>query len=74
MLCCVRSETIANDEGDKMAEIKVPRLIEKLEKGEQVTIVALGDSNTEQTFHTRGQMSWPYLLQTALYMKYGANK
>jgi lysophospholipase L1-like esterase len=55
-------------------QIRVPKLIAKLSAGEKVTIVALGDSNTEQTFHTRGQMGWPYLLQAALYEKYGANK
>lgn len=68
------SGTQAEQKEADMSEIKVPRLIQKLDRGEQVTIVALGDSNTEQTFHTRGQMGWPYLLQTALYMKYGANK
>lgn len=65
---------MAEGGGEDMSGIKVPKLIEKLESGEQVVIVALGDSNTEQTFHTRGQMGWPYLLQTALFMKYGANR
>ena len=50
------------------------RLIQKLEKGQQVTIVVLGDSNTELTFHTRGHLNWPYLLQEALFEKYGPNK
>jgi len=50
------------------------KLISKLEKGQQVTIVALGDSNTELTFHTKGHLNWPYLLQVALFEKYGPNK
>ncbi|MBI3986585.1 MAG: hypothetical protein HY343_06680 [Lentisphaerae bacterium] len=32
---------------------KMTRLLDKLAKGEQVTIVALGDSNTELTFQSR---------------------
>lgn len=54
--------------------VRMDRLLAKLEKGEQVTIVALGDSNTELTFHTRGHLNWPYLLQEALLEKYGANR
>ena len=50
------------------------RLLAKLEKREQVTIVTLGDSNTELTFHTRGHLNWPYLLQEALLEKYGPNR
>ena len=50
------------------------RLLTKLENGEQVTIVALGDSNTELTFHTHGHLNWVYLLQVALYEKYGPNR
>ena len=50
------------------------RLLAKLNKGEQVTIVALGDSNTELTFHTRGRLNWCYLLQAALLEKYGPNR
>jgi lysophospholipase L1-like esterase len=65
---------LAQDEEKNKEQIKVPRLISKLEKGEQVTIVALGDSNTELTFHTRGYLNWPLLLQEALFEKYGANK
>ncbi|MHC4887693.1 MAG: SGNH/GDSL hydrolase family protein [Planctomycetota bacterium] len=65
---------MAAEESSAKSVILVPKTIAKLEKGEQVTIVALGDSNTEQTFHTRGQMGWPYLLQTALFEKYGPNK
>ena len=49
-------------------------LISKLEAGQQVTIVALGDSNTELTFHTRGHLNWVGLLRVALFQKYGANK
>ena len=64
----------SESEGEGMQQVKVPRLISRLEKGEQVTIVALGDSNTELTFHTRGYLNWPYLLQEALFEKYGANK
>lgn len=51
----------------------VKKLLTKLERGEQVTIVALGDSNTELTFHTRGHLNWPCLLQEALFEKYGPN-
>ena len=52
----------------------VERLLKKLEAGKQVTIVALGDSNTELTFHTRGCLNWVGLLQVALYEKHGNNK
>ena len=54
--------------------VAVPALLAKLERGEQVTIVALGDSNTELTFHTRGHLNWPLLLQVALYEKYGPDR
>ena len=57
-----------------MANPTLQRVLAKLERGEQVTIVALGDSNTELTFHTRGQLNWVYLLQEALFEKYGANR
>ncbi len=50
------------------------RLLAKLEAGEQVTMVAMGDSNTEQTFHTRGALNFFGLLQCALLDKYGANR
>lgn len=53
---------------------KLERVMAKLNRGEQVTMVALGDSNTELTFHTRGQLNWVYLLQEALFEKYGPNK
>jgi lysophospholipase L1-like esterase len=54
--------------------VTVKKLLAKLERGEQVTIVALGDSNTELTFHTHGHLNWPYLLQEALFEKYGPNR
>lgn len=50
------------------------RFLAKLDAGQQVTVVALGDSNTEQTFHTRGALNWVGLLQCALFDKYGANR
>lgn len=53
---------------------RMNRLLAKLEKGEQVTIVAIGDSNTELTFHTHGHLNFCYLLQEALLEKYGGNK
>lgn len=46
----------------------------KLEKGRKVTIVALGDSNTELTWHTRGHLSWCGYLQEALFEHYGRNR
>ena len=45
--------------------------LRKLSKGEHVTIVALGDSITELTFHTRGRMNWVGLLSEALFEEYG---
>ena len=53
---------------------KLNRVMAKLNQGEQVTMVALGDSNTELTFHTRGHLNWVYLLQEALFEKYGPNQ
>ena len=53
---------------------RMDRLLAKLDKGAQVTIVALGDSNTELTFHTKGHLNWCYLLQEALLEKYGPNR
>jgi lysophospholipase L1-like esterase len=47
------------------------RFLAKLEAGQQVTVVALGDSNTELTFHTHGCLNWVGLLQVALFNKYG---
>ena len=54
--------------------MKVERLLSKLAQGEQVTIVTLGDSNTELTFHTRGHLNWVGLLHVALFEKYGPNR
>lgn len=48
--------------------------LEKLEQGRKVTIVALGDSITELTWHTRGHLSWCGYLQEALFEKYGRNR
>jgi len=47
------------------------KTLAKLEKGEHVTIVALGDSITENTFQTRGRMNWVSLLDEAIFEKYG---
>lgn len=47
--------------------------LSRLRKGEQVTIVALGDSITEITFHTKGRMNWVGLLSEALTAHYGPN-
>lgn len=48
--------------------------LEKLRNGRKVTIVALGDSITEQTWHTRGRQGWVGLLQEALFETYGRNR
>ena len=47
------------------------RTVAKLRRGEHVTIVALGDSNTEITFHTRGAMNYCGLLSEAIFEAYG---
>jgi acyl-CoA thioesterase I len=47
------------------------KTIGKLKKGEHVTIVALGDSITENTFQTRGRMNWVSLLNEAIFEEYG---
>ncbi len=60
--------------GGEEKQVRMDGLLAKLDKGQQVTIVALGDSNTELTFHTRGHLNWVYLLQEALFEKYGPNK
>jgi len=57
-----------------MTQARMEKLLQKLEQGAQVTIVALGDSNTELTFHTRGRLNWPLLLQEGLFEKYGPNR
>ena len=49
----------------------IARTIKKLKNGEHVTIVALGDSITELTFHTRGRMNWVGLLDEAIFESYG---
>src|SRR5689334_25221040 len=49
------------------------QLLEKLKHKEPVTIVALGDSNTELTWHTAGRLNWVGLLQYALFEKLGSN-
>jgi lysophospholipase L1-like esterase len=46
--------------------------VKKLKAGQHVTVVALGDSITEITFHTRGQMNWVGLLSEAIFEAYGA--
>lgn len=47
------------------------KTLAKLKRGEHVTIVAFGDSNTAETFHTRGHMTWPSLLAEAIFEEYG---
>ena len=47
------------------------KTLSKLANGEHVTIVALGDSITETTFHTRGRMNWVQLLDEAIFEEYG---
>jgi len=47
------------------------RTLTRLREGKHVTIVALGDSITEITFHTRGKMNWVGLLSEAIFEKYG---
>jgi len=49
------------------------QLLAKLHGKEHVTIVALGDSNTELTWHTAGRLNWVGLLQYALFEKHGSN-
>ncbi len=46
-------------------------LLGKLRAGRPATIVAVGDSNTELTFHTRGHLNWVGLLCEALFETYG---
>ena len=43
------------------------RLLQKLAEGRKATIVALGDSITELTWHTRGHLNWCGYLQEALF-------
>ena len=53
---------------------RLQRTLAKLDRKEQVTIVALGDSNTELTWHTAGRLNWTGLLQEALFEKHGGNR
>jgi lysophospholipase L1-like esterase len=73
VLACVWALATAVCSGEEKP-VRMDGVLAKLEKGQQVTIVALGDSNTELTFHTRGHLNWVYLLQEALFEKYGPNK
>jgi lysophospholipase L1-like esterase len=50
------------------------RTAARLAANEQVTIVALGDSNTELTWHTGGRLNFLGLLQEALFEKHGGNR
>jgi len=47
------------------------KLLNKLKNKKKVTIVALGDSITERTFHTKGHMNWFDLLSEAIFETYG---
>jgi len=47
------------------------KTLKKLAAGEKATIVALGDSNTELTWHTAGRLNWVGLLQEALMETFG---
>jgi len=49
------------------------RTLEKLRRGEHVTLVVLGDSNSALTFHTQGRLNWVGLLEEALLETYGSN-
>lgn len=49
------------------------RTLSRLKEGTHATIVALGDSITEITFHTKGRMNWVGLLSEALTAHYGPN-
>ncbi|MCM8770091.1 MAG: SGNH/GDSL hydrolase family protein [Candidatus Omnitrophica bacterium] len=55
-----------------MASLK--NFLKKIKLGEKITIVALGDSITELTWHTRGYLNWVGLLQEALMETYGRNR
>ena len=48
--------------------------MQKVRGGGKVTVVALGDSITELTWHTRGRLCWVGLLQEALFETYGRNR
>ena len=63
---CWRRENCGGNEHKTMK-----KTLAKLDAGEHVTLVALGDSITEITFHTRGHMNWVGLLSEALFERYG---
>ena len=65
------SSTIRHGQSPSTPSLK--RTLDKLARHEQVTIVALGDSNTEFTWHTGGRLNWVGLLQESLFEKHGAN-
>jgi acyl-CoA thioesterase I len=48
--------------------------LKKLQAGGKTTVVALGDSITELTWHTRGRLNWCGYLQEALFETYGRNR
>lgn len=54
-------------------ETRFPRTAGKFQRKEQVIVVALGDSNTELTWHTAGRLNWVGLLCEAFFEKYGGN-
>lgn len=54
--------------------ISLPRTCAKLNAGEQVTIVCLGDSNTAMTFHTQGRLNYVGLIEAGIFERYGDNK
>ncbi|MBW1988618.1 MAG: SGNH/GDSL hydrolase family protein [Deltaproteobacteria bacterium] len=49
----------------------IPNTRRLLAEGRHVTIVALGDSNTQVSFQTQGRMNWTGLLEEALVETYG---
>lgn len=49
------------------------RFLSRLANGEKATLVALGDSITELTWHTRGRLNWVGYLQEGLFETYGRN-
>ena len=55
----------------KTGATRMKKTMEKLQKGEHVTIVCFGDSITENTFQTRGRMNWVSLLSEAIFETYG---
>ena len=47
------------------------KTIEKLDRGEHVLIVCMGDSITEQNYHLRGRLNYVGRLAETLMEKYG---